>query len=71
MRVLGADHPDTLHSRHGLALAFEATGQVAEAITLHEQNLTDRQRLLGPEHPDTLTSRDKLAQLRDLRLNDQ
>ncbi|MFI6522588.1 hypothetical protein ACIBF1_44045 [Spirillospora sp. NPDC050679] len=30
------------------------------AITLHEQNLADRQRVLGHHHPNTLTSRNNL-----------
>jgi Tetratricopeptide repeat len=36
-RVLGADHPDTLATRHHLAAAYRAAGRTAEAITLDEQ----------------------------------
>jgi Tetratricopeptide repeat len=30
--VLGADHPDTLNTRHNLALAYQDAGRTAEAI---------------------------------------
>ena len=33
----------------------------AEAITLLEQNLADRERALGADHHDTLATRDNLA----------
>jgi hypothetical protein len=39
--VLGADHPETLLWRNNLAVACETSGRLDEAITLHEQNLTD------------------------------
>ncbi|WP_346018177.1 tetratricopeptide repeat protein [Streptosporangium nondiastaticum] len=38
-----------------------AAGDLARAIPLLEQNLTDRIRLHGEEHPDILTSRNNLA----------
>ncbi len=60
-RLLGPDHPDTLASRGGLALAYWTAGRTAEAIALSEQTLADMERLLGPDHPDTLNSRDNLA----------
>jgi len=60
-RILGADHPDTLASRHNLASAYQAAGRLAEAIPLFERTLTDRERILGAEHPDTLNSRNSLA----------
>ena len=59
--MLGADHPDTLSTRNNLALAYRDAGRTAEAITLHEQTLADRERVLGADHPDTLTTRDNLA----------
>ena len=59
--MLGADHPDTLTSRHNLAAAYEAAGRLGEAIPLFEQTLADRERVLGPDHPDTLASRNNLA----------
>ena len=36
-------------------------GRTADAITMHEQTLADRERTSGPDHPDTLASRDNLA----------
>ena len=59
--MLGADHPDTLHSRNNLADAYQAAGRLGEAIPLYEQTLADRERVLGADHPDTLTSRNNLA----------
>jgi len=60
-RVVGADHPDTLASRHNLAWAYREAGRATEAITLHEKNLADRERVLGADHPRTLQSRNNLA----------
>ena len=60
-RLLGADHPDTMHSRNNLAEAYRDAGRTAEALALHERTLADRERLLSAEHPDTLTSRNNLA----------
>jgi hypothetical protein len=57
----GRAGPDTLNTRNNLANAYQDAGRTAEAIPLHEQTLTDRERLLGPGHPDTLTSRNNLA----------
>jgi hypothetical protein len=34
---------------------------MAEAITLFEQNLADRERVRGADHPVTLASRNRLA----------
>ena len=61
VRVLGADHPQTLRSRGNLALAYEAAGDLGRAIPLLEQALADRERVLGADHPDTLASRNNLA----------
>ena len=60
-RVLGADHPDTLITRHNLASAYRDAGRSAEAITMHEQTLAARERVLGVDHPDTLHTRNNLA----------
>ena len=59
--LLGTDHPDTLATRNNLASAYCDAGRLDEAITLHEQILTDYTRILGPHHPDTLVSRNNLA----------
>ena len=61
---LAGDHASgdfTLTSRNNLAYAYEAAGQLDQAIPLYEATLTDRERVLGPDHPDTLTFRNNLA----------
>ena len=60
-RILGAEHPDTLSTRHNLAFAYQAAGRVAEAIAIFEPLLADSERILGAEHPDTLATRHNLA----------
>ncbi|MFN8083979.1 MAG: tetratricopeptide repeat protein [Dermatophilaceae bacterium] len=60
-QVLGPDHPDTLASRNNLAGAYQAAGDLGQAIPLYEATLTDIERVLGPDHPDTLASRNNLA----------
>jgi tetratricopeptide (TPR) repeat protein len=60
-RLLGASHPDTLNARSRLAVAYQDTGRVAEAIPPFEQTLADRERVLGPDDPDTMRSRSDLA----------
>ena len=60
-RLLGPDHPNTLTSRHNLAMAYRYAGRLRKAIDLQERNLADCERLLGPDHPDTLVSRNNLA----------
>ena len=60
-RMLGADHPDTLAVRMGLALAYQRAGRTAEAVLLFEQTLADRERVLGADHPETLRTRNSLA----------
>jgi len=42
-------------------MAYQSAGDLAKAIPLYEQTLTDRERILGPNHPDTLASRNNLA----------
>jgi len=61
VRVLGADHPDTLQSRNNLGEAYRVAGRAAEAIPLHQQTLAAFERVLGPDHPGTLASRNNLA----------
>ncbi|MFE7634823.1 tetratricopeptide repeat protein, partial [Kitasatospora sp. NPDC057518] len=60
-RILGADHPDTLSSRHNLAYSYSEAGDTDDAISLLEQVLIDRQRVLGADHLNTLSSRHNLA----------
>jgi hypothetical protein len=63
MRVLGADHPDTLASRSNLAGVYEA-GDLGRAIPLYEQTLADSMRVLGADHPQTKLVRGNLAAAR-------
>ena len=58
---LGPNQPHTLASRHNLACAYQDTGRLNEAITLHQQNLENLTGILGPDHPSTLASRNNLA----------
>ena len=53
LRVLGADHPDTLASRNNLAAAYYTAGDLGRAIPLYEQTLADSVRVLGADHPQT------------------
>ena len=52
----GLEHPDTLTAGGNLALAYQSTGRLDEAISLLETTLSARERTLGPEHPHTVTS---------------
>jgi tetratricopeptide (TPR) repeat protein len=60
-RLLGDDHPQTLHGRNNLGRAYTAAGRLTDAISLYEPTLADRERVLGADHPDTLASRNNLA----------
>ena len=61
LRVLGADHPDTLTTRNNLAGYLAEAGQLETAISLLEELVADRLRVLGADHPDTLTTWHNLA----------
>jgi tetratricopeptide (TPR) repeat protein len=60
-RLLGPDHPDTLHARNSLARVYRETGRLADAVPLLERNLEAWERLLGPDYPSTIASRNNLA----------
>ena len=57
LRVLGPDHPDTLATRHGIALEMGEQGDHAAAEAEYREVLAAKLRVLGPDHPDTLTTR--------------
>ncbi|KAL9607188.1 MAG: hypothetical protein Q9167_007873, partial [Letrouitia subvulpina] len=59
--VLGKEHPDTMASMSGLAVALDRLGKHKEAEQIHQQTLALRHTVLGEEHPDTLTSMNNLA----------
>jgi len=48
---LGADHPQTLTSKHNLALVYHAQGKHAQAGTLLMEVLEGRTARLGPDSP--------------------
>ena len=60
---LGADHLDTLASKHLLAVLYRVEEKYALAETLFKDVLAIRTAKLGAEHPDTLTSQHYLALL--------
>ena len=61
VRLLGADHEDTLRSRQFLAHAVGGSGNPVEAAALLRSLLAEHTRLLGADHPDTMRSRQFLA----------
>jgi Tetratricopeptide repeat len=58
--VLGADHPDTLTTRHNIAFWTGECGDAAQALRLFRALLLDRERVLGADHPDTFKTRDRI-----------
>jgi tetratricopeptide repeat protein len=55
-RVLGADHPETLKARGGVA-GWTGEGDPGWTRDLFAALLPDVTRVLGPEHPETLRAR--------------
>jgi hypothetical protein len=53
---LGAEHPDTLTSRHHLADLYQRQGNFALAEALYKDVLAIRTTKLGTDHSQTLTS---------------
>ena len=64
-RVLGAEHPDTLTTRHNLARWTGEAGDPAAARDQYAALLPVVERVLGAEHPDTLTTRHNLDWFND------
>ena len=60
-KVLGPEHPDTLHAMHNVALLLGYQGKDAEDEQLTRSVLEARRRVLGPEHADTLLEANNLA----------
>ena len=63
VRVLGADHPQTLTSRNNLAGAYHAVGRVDDARALLENTLKVCEEVLSPGHPLTTRVRENLETL--------
>jgi tetratricopeptide (TPR) repeat protein/transcriptional regulator with XRE-family HTH domain len=61
VRARGDDHPGTLSARNNLALAYQAAGDLGEAIQFSEQAVVKQERVLGREHRNTMASRNNLA----------
>ena len=51
VRVLGADHPDTIASRNNLAGAYESAWCLGKAISQYKKVLAHQLRVLGASHP--------------------
>ena len=64
LRVLGADHPSTLATRHNIAAILAAQGKPAAAEAEFRQVLDGRLRVLGPDHLDTQTTAESIRHLR-------
>ena len=54
-KVLGEEHPDTLHSLRQLATSYSNLGRYQEASELEEKILEVYKRMLGEEYPITLS----------------
>lgn len=54
LRTQGADHADTLATRHQAGDSLRRLGRLPEAVRVLQDVLADRERVLGPDHPDTL-----------------
>jgi hypothetical protein len=50
-----------MQARSNLANAYARASRLAEALPLHRQVLTEKQRVLGPRHPETLLSLSNLG----------
>jgi non-specific serine/threonine protein kinase/serine/threonine-protein kinase len=54
MRVLGADHPQTLRARLNLSSLYARLGRFDRTLAMQQEVIDARMRLLGPRHPDTI-----------------
>jgi hypothetical protein len=64
-RVLAEDHPSRLVSQQCLASAYQANGQIKEAVRLLEHVVAIQGRVLAEDHPDRLASHRALAWAHD------
>jgi tetratricopeptide (TPR) repeat protein len=58
---LPENHPDRLASQYELAMAYQANGQVKNAVRLLEHVVAIWERVLAEDHPDRLASQHALA----------
>jgi hypothetical protein len=61
INALGADHPDTLVTRHNLARWTGNAGDAVAARDMCRELLPLQVKVLGADHPDTLLTRQHLA----------
>ncbi len=67
LRLLGADHRDTLNAQQAYAGALMEGGHGLEAEPIERQILQIRERVLGPDDFDTIDSLGTLGQMLELR----
>ncbi|KAK3081914.1 hypothetical protein LTS18_012381 [Coniosporium uncinatum] len=60
-RKLDKDDPDLLLSQHVLAMAYQANGQVKQAVELLERVVAIKAEVLAEDHPSRLVSEQVLA----------
>jgi tetratricopeptide (TPR) repeat protein len=60
-RLLGPAHANAVVARDRLAAAYEAAGRSADAISVFQTALTEREQNQGAEHPETIAARAHLA----------
>jgi tetratricopeptide (TPR) repeat protein len=60
-RLLGADHANAVVARDRLAAAYEAAGKFADAVSVFQTALAEREQNSGPEHAETIAARANLA----------
>ena len=60
-QTLAEDHPDQLASQHELAIAYQANGQVKEAVLLLEHVIMIQEQTLAKDHLDRLAPDTKSA----------
>jgi tetratricopeptide (TPR) repeat protein len=63
LKTLGADHPDTINTRHSIAQRMAERADYARAELEYRNVLEAMRRTMGPEHPDTLTVQHNIASL--------
>ena len=53
-RLLGEEHPDTIHAMNNLAITHGILGQYADEKKLQIKVVDKRTRIFGEGHPDTI-----------------
>jgi tetratricopeptide (TPR) repeat protein len=66
-RVLGPEHPDTLHTMGNVGFSLGEQGKYADAEQMYRELLNVQRRVLRPMHPKTLATVSILASLDSIR----